>query len=1148
MIRKRIIMMSLIFVLLLVTCVGLTAAKEITAGTAINIQDGTSVIIPVNATNAQDIDGFEIWVNYDPTVLSVDLTSSTNHFAGPMNLPFGQGQFFANGARANGLTGTVPLVSIHCTALKGDGSSSNLYVKIDEVTESGSIVTGQYTAINGTFTTKDDTPPEITITTPADSATVPQDVTVTATITDVGGVDESTITVTVGGVAITNPTITPIAGGYTVTGTRTNVPVGAAAVVVSAKDLSGNHAEVTHTVTVAESGITFNPNLDGTFTNATQPVIKADYVQVTGTTVKMFINNVDVTGQTTLRSSSETAGSIELNYTTYGALADGQYTVVVNGTSSLTGGVELTATETFTKDTTAPVVLINSIADSDGDGYPEAQETLTLAYTVTDANPIRVWIDDASSTTFPSANLVYGVAEGNTRGNRNAVVYAVDAAGNVGQSAQFHIYNNYLAYINESSAGTFAGLDLNKTAVYNIFDVPVAQAITLSGQAGLMQRPGMGVLQKTITAGSGVVVDNRGNDPIDPAAIPDGIPYFINPTGTMNYAVTVPNIDRATLIIGKANSTMIDQILRGARPSSSTIEEMLAKDTIVIYGKSGAVYGFEGVRIDNAGQAQRIPQIIKGNGITFSTDLKTMIAANYIDLSAGFNTATATPELGLPITWIGPGEYVLLAMCLDGPDDRVSVITGMPFVVTEQASQFTTSKATYPIGDPVVVNWGGAQPQNIAGILIREDSVYTGNITVDLTSLGASSLKNMYLLGDGNQTVRKLIDRADIYISEGYGNAANTTSAAQLSIPTTGLLQGSYTVHMMVENNGNLTSYGRTTVSLADTTTLTANFTGTPRTGTNTLTTQFTDLSTGGTEPYTYHWQYNRNNAGWVNFTTPNAKNPQQTFGVGTYSIRLNVTDGASNTATKTEVNYIYVAQSGGGGGGGGGGGPAPVQETVGSATLLTSSQGQLLQSFIIDSPSKVAKLYLNRNIIALDKDGNPLTSVSIDDLPAGNVPSVPGGSVFSFAGYAATCSPAGATFSPSTQLNFEFNQAQWDALMTQAEQDPSILSVKWYNAETGVWENVQTTVNPETRTVTARVTHFSIFALFTDPEAAAPIVTPPVTPTVPPVTPTETVAPATPVTPVEPTAFPWTYVIIGVIVIILIAGGAYYYYSTKQS
>ncbi|MCQ1537749.1 hypothetical protein FTO68_01915 [Methanocalculus taiwanensis] len=1136
--------------MLIVACTGLVAAKEIVAETVIDVpMDGTTVPVGIFGQNMNNLDTFTVDIYYDQTVMGFVNENRSyrpdRDWGGTVTNPAPgrvRAVFYANDI-TEGLFGNSSLFGLNCQALTNNGSSTILTVTIIETQEARTPVV--YTAVNGLFRTKDEVPPTITITSPANGATVPQDVTVTATITDVGGVDQSTINVTVGGVALVNPTITPIAGGYTVTGTRNNVPIGPAAVVVSASDLAGNPASVTHNVTVAQSGISFNPDIDGTFTNATQPVIKADYVQVTGTTVKMFLNNVNVTGQATLTPSSPTAGSIELNYAAYGPLADAQYTVVVNGTSSLPGGGELTATETFTKDTIAPVVVINSIADSDGDGYPEAQETLTFAYTVTDANPVRVWIDQASSTTFPSSNLVYGVAQGNTRGNRNAVVYAVDAAGNVGQSTQFHLYNNYLAYINETSAGTFAGLDLNKTAVYNIFDVPVAQAVTLSGQAGLMQRPDMGVLQKTITAGSGVVVDNRGNDPIDPAAIQDGIPYFINPTGTMNYAVTVPNIDRATLIIGKANSSMIDQILRGARPSRSTIEEMLSKDTIVIYGKSGAVYGFEGVRIDNAGQAQRIPQFIKGDGITFSTDLKTMIAANYINLSAGFNTATATPELGLPITWIGPGEYVLLAMCLDGPDDRVSAITLMPFIVTEQASQFTTSAATYPIGDPVVVNWGGAQPQNIAGILIRDGSTYTGNVTVDLTSLGASSLKSMYLLGDGNQTVKKLIDRANIYISEGYGNAHNATNNNSLSIPTTGLIAGSFTVHMVVENNGNLTSYGSTTVTLADATTLTANFTGTPRTGTTQITTQFTDLSTGGTAPYTYHWQYNRNNAGWVNFTTPNAQNPSQTFGIGAYSIRLNVTDAASNTATKTETNYINVAQTGGGGGGGGG--VPTTQETVGSASLLANSLGMLLQSYIVDSPSGVAKLNLNRNTIALDQDGNPLGSVSIDDLPAGSVPSVPGGSVFSFAGYAVTCSPAGATFSPGAQLNFEFTQAQWDALMAQAEQDPSILSVKWYNSETGSWESVQTTVNPTTRTVSAQITHFSIFALFTDTEAAIPVVTPTVTPTIPPVTPTETVPPTTPVTPVEPAAFPWTYVIIGVIIIILIAGGAYYY-TTKQS
>ncbi len=1139
MIFRRILIMSFVFVLLLAACTGLSAAKEIVAGTAVDIQEGTTTDVGIFGHNMTSLDAFTIQITYDPTVM---LVTSENFTYRPNSWSIFPNVGTAGTATVSGfpnspdfsLTGSSSLFGLNCRAEKNDGSSTVLTVTITSTEESG--VSVPYTAVNGLFRTLDEVPPTITITSPADTATVPQDVTVNATITDVGGVDNSTITVTVGGVAIASPTITPIAGGYNVTGTRNNVPVGSAAVVVSASDMAGNSKSVTHTVSVEESGITFNPNLDGTFTNATQPVIKAGYVQVTGTTVKMFVNNVDVTGQTTLTPSSATAGSIELNYTTYGALADGQYTVVVNGTSSLLGGGEVTATETFTKDTTPPVVLINSIADSDGDGYPEAQETLTLAYTVTDANPVRVWIDDASSTTFPSANLVYGVAQGNAAGNRNAVVYAVDAAGNVGQSTQFHIYNNYLAYINESSAGEFAGLNLTRTAVYNYFTPDVARAITISGATGTMNLPTLGVLQKQMTAGSGVVVDNRANDDIAVNTIPESFSYYIDPTGTLTFTAEVPHIDNAVILIGKANSTFIDEVLRSGTASKSkdTIEEMLSKDKVAMFGDEG----YRIFRIKDDGTAESI----KGQGtFTFNTDLPTMIKANYVDLSSLYTT-----PFGMPVADLGPGEYSIVAMCLDGPDDRVSLITATPFVITEEASQFTTTENSYPIGDPVVINWGSSVPQNIAGVVIRDGSTYTGNVTIDLTTLGTGSLESMYLIGDGNQTFKKLISQANIWISEGYGNAANTTSAAQLNIPTTGLIQGSYTVHMMVENNGNLTSYGAATVTLIDATTLTANFTGTPRAGTNTLTTQFTDLSTGGTAPYTYHWQYNRNNAGWVDFTTPNVKNATQVFGVGTYSIRLNVTDAASNTASETKANYINVAQSGGGGGGGGGG-SAPVQETVGSATLLTNSNGQLLLSFIVDSPSKVANLYLNRNIVALDKDGNPLTSVSIDDLPAGNVPSVPAGSVFSFAGYAVTCSPAGATFSPSTQLNFEFNQAQWDALMTQAEQDPSILSVKWYNAETGIWENVQTTVNPGIRTVTARVTHFSIFALFTDPEAAAPIVTPPVTPTVPPVTPTETVPPATPVTPVEPTAFPWTYVIIGVIVIILIAGGAYYYYSTKK-
>jgi len=908
-------------------------------------------------------------------------------------------------------------------------------------------VTSQYTPVNGTFTTLDEVPPTITITSPAEGATVPQDVTVNATITDVGGVDSSTISVSVGGVAITSPTITPIAGGYSVSGTRTGVPTGDSTVVVSASDTSGNSASASRSITVAESGITFDPNLDGTFTNATQPVISARYVAVTG--VRMFLDGINVTANTTTPSP----GVIRLDYTLYGPLADGVHTVVVNGTSTIAPS-EVNATETFTKDTVPPVVVVTGISDSDGDGYPEANEALTIAYTVTDANAEQVWIGSASSTTFPSGTLVYGPAQGNTLGNRNVTLTAVDKAGNSATSSSFHIYNNYLAYINESSMGTFAGLDLTRTAAYNVFTSEVARAITISGGAGQMNLPTLGTLQKRVTAGSGVVVDNRANNDIPAGTFPTGAPYFVAPSGgTLNFAINVPNIDNATIIIGMANSSFVDQVLRGGSSSVSTssLEQALSKEKIVIYGKGGGSYGYKFVKISGSTASD----LGGRGGFTFNTDLPTMIRANSYDLSAGFNTATY--GLGLPIgygqTQLGPGEYVIMAVTLD--NDRVAVITAMPFVVTEEASHFSTSASMYSLGDPVVVNWGGVAPQNVAAVLIREGSTYTGNVTLDLTTLGTGSLQSMYLLGDGNETVKKVYSGANVWISKGYGNAARSTNAATLSIPTSDLLSGTYTVHMLAENGGNLTAYKSTSVQL---------------------------------------------------FAGP--------------------------TPTPTPTPQPTIAPSGGGGGGGRGG-FAPV---TGSSSLSIGSEGKLLRPYTIRSPSGIAEVDLPLGTYAVDADGNPLTKVSVDDLDAADVPGVPSGAAYTFAGYALVCSPSGARFEPAIDLIFTFNADQWSEIMQMAEYDASSLVVKWYDEATGEWETVPTTVDPVSLTVTASVEHFTIFGLFVEPGAVTPVVTP----TTPPVTPT-TPTTTTPVTPPEE-GFPWTYVVIAVVIILVIAAGIYYY------
>lgn len=84
---------------------------------------------------------------------------------------------------------------------------------------------------------------------------------------------------------------------------------------------------------------------------------------------------------------------------------------------------------------------------------------------------------------------------------------------------------------------------------------------------------------------------------------------------------------------------------------------------------------------------------------------------------------------------------------------------------------------------------------------------------------------------------------------------------------------------------------------------VTADFTGTPTTGTPGTNVQFTDLSTGSPNS----WQWDFGDGG-----TSNAQNPSHTYNAnGTYTVSLTVSDGSSND-TRTRNAYIVISQGGG--------------------------------------------------------------------------------------------------------------------------------------------------------------------------------------------------------------------------------------------
>ncbi|QYZ78748.1 hypothetical protein E2N92_04540 [Methanofollis formosanus] len=125
-------------------------------------------------------------------------------------------------------------------------------------------------------------------------------------------------------------------------------------------------------------------------------------------------------------------------------------------------------------------------------------------------------------------------------------------------------------------------------------------------------------------------------------------------------------------------------------------------------------------------------------------------------------------------------------------------------------------------------------------------------------------------------------------------------------------------------------------------------------------------------------------------------------------------------------------------------------------------------------SSDRIATLSVPEGTAAHNSEGTPLDEITIRPASPGEVPDAAGVTGFVAAGYTYLCGPAGATFDPAITLTFEIPAEKWKDLK---EGD---LTVRWYNAEAGRWEEIPTTIDYETMTVTAEVSHFSTFALFT--------------------------------------------------------------------
>ena len=185
-------------------------------------------------------------------------------------------------------------------------------------------------------------------------------------------------------------------------------------------------------------------------------------------------------------------------------------------------------------------------------------------------------------------------------------------------------------------------------------------------------------------------------------------------------------------------------------------------------------------------------------------------------------------------------------------------------------------------------------------------------------------------------------------------------------------------------------------------------------------------------------------------------------------TFQIDVASGVLTGATSNDV-VCTVPSSGGGG--------MPTNSGEGSMSLTPylNGQGEAICNINLTSTNGLVTINILFGTLVLNAQGNPLVDIQIVVL---STPPPPPGYVL--VGHAYDCLPAGATFKPTIILTFKYAEADIPAGVS--EQD--LVLAYWNGGDQ--WVNLPTTINAVNNTATARVAHFTPFAILASTGTAA--------------------------------------------------------------
>ena len=160
----------------------------------------------------------------------------------------------------------------------------------------------------------------------------------------------------------------------------------------------------------------------------------------------------------------------------------------------------------------------------------------------------------------------------------------------------------------------------------------------------------------------------------------------------------------------------------------------------------------------------------------------------------------------------------------------------------------------------------------------------------------------------------------------------------------------------------------------------------------------------------------------------------------------------------------------------GGGGGISPPPGTTYIYDVVTTS-GNFTEDVSVESEDGDVELDIDEGTIGLTKNGKKLTAISIDEMEDPPDPPEESNRI----GLTYDLGPDGATFDPPITLTFTYNP---DELPEGVNEENLVVAV--WDEDAGEWVDLPCTVDPETNTITASVSHFtaSTVIAYTHPAA----------------------------------------------------------------